>query len=557
MIPSNPIPQVCNYGSSASYCTCPSDEQIANGVVPLDSLPASWWNWLWSKTNTAVNCARYAAGVLIDEVNTVLTQAGVCVNPACVDQLYRAINNIRQTIGTADTAGAVKSSSTASEVAIDPTTGKMSVNCLGNAASLTTTATTVVGAINELKSTYDTCWSNNTTALSGKAPNSHASIYTTYGVGNATAYGHLKISDQYTSVLSDCSGVAASQKAVACVYTYATGKAAVGSTNGCALGTAAAGTATTAARSDHVHPLPSVFGGIAINPGACASYNEGIRINVANNNFATLNIGGAANSVCGAGGFWIGTNCSTAAGKLYINYGASNKASYFQCNADGTVYWCGTAAYATSAGSASSATSACKSYCVMDYCSNTTPLYIGYASAGLTCAQITHLAAFSTNYINGKIIIKDASQANVKSWLGLGTAAACAATAFRPSDWWPNSKFCGAVCQAYMADFAGSAATTVEAECACWACCACRGVVPAANKWDGRSNKSGACWCATAAPAYGGTLFFCNCGLGILLYSVKNGCCCYGGIVPGYGRGTTVCCMCNGTSCAVAWYIYP
>lgn len=265
MISSNPIPQVCNYGSSAVYCTCPSDEQIANGTVPLDSLPAAWWNWLWSKTNTAVNCARYAAGVLIDEVNTVLTQAGVCVNPACVDQLYRAINTIRQTIGTADVAGAVKSSSTASEVAIDPTTGKMSVNCLGNAASLTTTASTVVGAINELKSTYDSCISSLNTAVGGKAPTSHASSANTYGVGTASNYGHLKISDTYNDANSQGTDVAASQKAAYCIYTLANGKAAVGSTAGCALGTAAAGTATTAARSDHVHPMPTLV--------ACASCN--------------------------------------------------------------------------------------------------------------------------------------------------------------------------------------------------------------------------------------------------------------------------------------------
>lgn len=296
MISSNPIPQVCNYGSSAVYCTCPSDEQIANGVVPLDSLPAAWWNWLWAKTNTAVNCARYAAGVLIDEVNTVLTQAGVCVNPACVDQLYRAINIIRQTIGTADVAGAVKSSSTASEVAIDPTTGKMSVNCLGNAASLTTTATTVVGAINELKSTYDSCVSSLNTAIGGKAPTSHASSATTYGVGTASNYGHLKISDTYNSANSQGTDVAASQKAIYCVYTLANGKAAVGSTAGCALGTAAAGTATTAARSDHVHPKQTLV--------ACASCNgSGIAFGAAaTRGVKTLTAKGDAgyNSACAA-----------------------------------------------------------------------------------------------------------------------------------------------------------------------------------------------------------------------------------------------------------------
>ena len=90
-----------------------------------------------------------------------------------------------------------------------------------------------------------------------KAPTNHASSATTYGVGNASNYGHLKISDTYTSVLSNCSGVAASQQALVCVYNAVTTKAGLGNTEGCALGTASAGVAGTAARSDHVHPMPT------------------------------------------------------------------------------------------------------------------------------------------------------------------------------------------------------------------------------------------------------------------------------------------------------------
>ena len=223
MIPSNPIPAVCNYASSATYCTCPSDAQVANGVVPLDSLPAAWWNWMWAKTNESVNCARGAAGALITEINNVLTQAGVCPNPSCTDQLYQAIDRLRQTIGNSVTAGAVKSSSCPSEVAIDAN-GYMSVNCLGNAANLTTSATTIVGAINELKCTYDCCISDITSNITDlqncKAPKMHASCETTYGVGNATAYGHLKISDVFSSCVgSVAEGVAASQKALYDAYT--------------------------------------------------------------------------------------------------------------------------------------------------------------------------------------------------------------------------------------------------------------------------------------------------------------------------------------------------
>lgn len=52
------------------------------------------------------------------------------------------------------------------------------------------------------------------TALDGKAPTNHASGATTYGVGNASNYGHLKLSDSTTSTSSTGSGIAATPKAV-------------------------------------------------------------------------------------------------------------------------------------------------------------------------------------------------------------------------------------------------------------------------------------------------------------------------------------------------------
>lgn len=260
MTPINEIPAVCNYGTSAVYSDYPNDEQLRKGVIPLDSLPAAWWNKMWCASNCAINEARDMVGQLITEINSVLAQAGVCPAAVCTDQLYQSINLIRQRLATASVAGSVISSNEASKVAV-ANDGTMSVNCLGNAASLTTSASTIVGAINELKSTYDCCFSDTATAIGGKAPTSHASSATTYGVGNANNYGHLKISDTYTSVLAACSGVAASQKALACVYAVAAaaaeGNVALGNTAGCALGTASAGTAITAARSDHVHPKPS------------------------------------------------------------------------------------------------------------------------------------------------------------------------------------------------------------------------------------------------------------------------------------------------------------
>lgn len=53
------------------------------------------------------------------------------------------------------------------------------------------------------------------TGLSGKAPTNHASTATTYGVGNASNYGHVKLNDSYTTSGGAASAaVGASSKAV-------------------------------------------------------------------------------------------------------------------------------------------------------------------------------------------------------------------------------------------------------------------------------------------------------------------------------------------------------
>ena len=262
MTPSNEMCPINSYAGSAVYCDWPSPEQRRTGVAPLDSLPAAWWNNMWADTTNRINEARDMIGELITEINNVLSGAGINPQSACTDQLYQSINLIRQRLATATVAGSVVGSADPSKVAV-AADGTMTVNCLGNAANLTTSAHTVVGAINELKSTYDCCITDLnacTTSLGdSKAPTNHASAATTYGVGNATNYGHLRISDTYTSVLADCEGVAASQMALACAYAELINCAGapLGNTVGCALGTASAGTATTAARSDHVHPAPS------------------------------------------------------------------------------------------------------------------------------------------------------------------------------------------------------------------------------------------------------------------------------------------------------------
>lgn len=463
MIPSNPIPQVPNYGSSAQYRDLPSEEQIRAGVIPLDSLPAAWWNAMWFCTNGAVNEARSAVGTLITEVCNAITGAGICINESCVDQLYQAIETIRQRVGNAITAGAVKSSSNCGEVSIDAN-GIMTANGVGNAAQLTTSAHTVVGAINELKTTYDCCFSDLSGCIgsvdNSKAPTNHVSSAATYGVGNADCYGHLKISDTYDSCIGAAAdGIAASQQALYCVYNAIQAAASLGNTDACPLANVAGpGYCTTAARSDHEHPLPDIFqirgeclvlgttvpttsAGIILANGHCCQGKMICFLNNVNDTYGNgYSIGSGGIGILGAGeaanALWTNLNGSAElygpAASCETLYLASDGAICFYANVQAGVasaaksyigtdgYYhgnicgnlCGTAysanyasgaGYADSANYATGAGAACVSCCTNATCW-TGGVVCFYTSGGTLCV--------CNSASNGVIAIPDASQMN-------------------------------------------------------------------------------------------------------------------------------------------------
>lgn len=116
------------------------------------------------------------------------------------------------------------------------------------------TSTSAAATPNSVKAAYD--------LANGKAPTSHASSSTTYGVGTASNYGHLKLSDSTSSTSSTTSGTAATPKAVkdaldsAKSYADGIGADIPSAADATPLmdGTAAVGTSTDYAREDHVHP---------------------------------------------------------------------------------------------------------------------------------------------------------------------------------------------------------------------------------------------------------------------------------------------------------------
>lgn len=129
----------------------PSEEDIAQGVEPLDPLPAQWWNYYWNEiTSNYSNVASYAMS-LGSEVVNLLQAAGLSPLDTDESQLLKAVKFLCQVIGTDSTAGAVKSSSASGKVSIAPDTGVMTVNNMGDTANLTTELkSSLVTAINEL-----------------------------------------------------------------------------------------------------------------------------------------------------------------------------------------------------------------------------------------------------------------------------------------------------------------------------------------------------------------------------------------------------------------------
>ena len=258
MLANNPIPDTIDYAPDGTKCM-PTQSQAEAGLMPLSAIPAQQWNALWNASNEAVRCVKYAAGVLIDEINTVLSCAGISPTAVCTNQLYTAINCIRASIGTALKAGAVKSSALPGEVSIN-TAGKMTANCVGNATQLNTTCKELVGAINELKTAYDTAFGNAATCAgnlsTGKADNAHASPYITYGLGDFSSFGHLRISDTFNV----CQGMAyeqylaASQYAIWASYNTIVTRVPLSNCVPQGFGTAYAGALAQASRADHVHP---------------------------------------------------------------------------------------------------------------------------------------------------------------------------------------------------------------------------------------------------------------------------------------------------------------
>lgn len=126
---------------------------------------------------------------------------------------------------------------------------------------------------------------------------------------------------------------------------------------------------------------------------------------------------------------------SLPASDVYAWAKASTKPSYTKSevglgNVDNTADSAKNVKYATSAGSAGSAT---KATGVVDYGETDKIIEIGYGGSGISGGNIKYIAGYTTG--DGSTVaakIKDVSKDDLKSWIGLGSAAYSATSAFAP-----------------------------------------------------------------------------------------------------------------------------
>lgn len=257
------------YASQSSYLTPIPSANIERGVIPLDSLPADWWNWLWN--NITLNEARIVQFInsVFSEINSVLSAAGVTPSTASTTDLKTAIQKLATTVATSAVPGSVLSSTLSGKLRVIAD-GTASINGLGTPDQLETTSKEVVSAINEVLA-----------LAQGKAPTSHASSDTTYGVGTTQQYGHVKVTEGCGLAIS-CGTISLNAPGYNCIGTVTQicyNGAAYSPSNGvvdlgnapsgfpgygtaiCALNgnlccASSAGTSNLVARADHVHQIP-------------------------------------------------------------------------------------------------------------------------------------------------------------------------------------------------------------------------------------------------------------------------------------------------------------
>ena len=70
------------YGYNTTQKARPTDPQYAMGAVPGECIPVKWWNWFFNLSIKTLMADRADTSTIIDEINNVLTEAGITPDPS-------------------------------------------------------------------------------------------------------------------------------------------------------------------------------------------------------------------------------------------------------------------------------------------------------------------------------------------------------------------------------------------------------------------------------------------------------------------------------------------
>lgn len=148
MITETTIDEMTEYASDELATKVkPGDENYVMGVKAGWTAPAPWWNWLFNALTKVAVETRNDVTYILTELNNVLAATGIEPDSADQAQLADAVEKLSRSIATSNNLGCVRSSDEAGSVAVDPDTGVMSVNGVGDLDAMVLPAQSLVDAI--------------------------------------------------------------------------------------------------------------------------------------------------------------------------------------------------------------------------------------------------------------------------------------------------------------------------------------------------------------------------------------------------------------------------
>ena len=198
------------------------DSKVQTSVLPSDDLPKAD-----SGSGNAGKSEKYSRGdhVHPSDTSKLDKNSGEASNLLIIDG-YTMVDQNGNKVDVSQIDGTIKFASSGSDPNVvlkyvgDPVDEYDAVNLktLGTIADeINTTAQDALAAAQDAQSNA----SSALTEAQSKAPKAHASTATTYGVGDGSKYGHVKLSDSHTSTSSVSGGIAATPAAVKSAYDLA------------------------------------------------------------------------------------------------------------------------------------------------------------------------------------------------------------------------------------------------------------------------------------------------------------------------------------------------